>query len=54
MSVLTGLELFDKCVDIDKAHRRTPRSNPATYTGIFTTNAGTLLSKHKKLVSRRL
>lgn len=32
-----GLELFDKCVDIDQSPiGRTPRSNPATYTGIFT------------------
>ncbi|MFT7388836.1 MAG: excinuclease ABC subunit A [Candidatus Endobugula sp.] len=32
-----GLEHLDKCVDIDQsAIGRTPRSNPATYTGIFT------------------
>ncbi|WHI50752.1 excinuclease ABC subunit UvrA [Microbulbifer sp. MLAF003] len=32
-----GLENFDKCVDIDQSPiGRTPRSNPATYTGIFT------------------
>ena len=32
-----GLEQFDKCVDIDQSPiGRTPRSNPATYTGIFT------------------
>jgi excinuclease ABC subunit A len=32
-----GLDLFDKCVDIDQSPiGRTPRSNPATYTGIFT------------------
>ncbi|HET6632473.1 MAG TPA: excinuclease ABC subunit UvrA [Rhodanobacteraceae bacterium] len=32
-----GLELFDKVVDIDQAPiGRTPRSNPATYTGLFT------------------
>ncbi|QFT53454.1 excinuclease ABC subunit UvrA [Microbulbifer sp. THAF38] len=32
-----GLEHFDKCVDIDQSPiGRTPRSNPATYTGIFT------------------
>ena len=32
-----GLELLDKCVDIDQSPiGRTPRSNPATYTGIFT------------------
>ncbi|MFA0810523.1 excinuclease ABC subunit UvrA [Microbulbifer epialgicus] len=32
-----GLEYFDKCVDIDQSPiGRTPRSNPATYTGIFT------------------
>ncbi|HEX7762829.1 MAG TPA: excinuclease ABC subunit UvrA, partial [Cellvibrio sp.] len=34
---IEGLELFDKCVDIDQSPiGRTPRSNPATYTGIFT------------------
>ncbi len=32
-----GLEHFDKVVDIDQSPiGRTPRSNPATYTGIFT------------------
>jgi excinuclease ABC subunit A len=34
---ITGLEHTDKCVDIDQSPiGRTPRSNPATYTGIFT------------------
>ena len=34
---ITGLELVDKCIDIDQSPiGRTPRSNPATYTGIFT------------------
>lgn len=34
---ITGLDLFDKIVDIDQSPiGRTPRSNPATYTGIFT------------------
>ncbi|MDO7653684.1 MAG: excinuclease ABC subunit UvrA, partial [Porticoccus sp.] len=34
---ITGIEHFDKCVDIDQSPiGRTPRSNPATYTGIFT------------------
>ena len=32
-----GMKHFDKCVDIDQSPiGRTPRSNPATYTGIFT------------------
>ncbi|WP_196141091.1 excinuclease ABC subunit UvrA [Aliikangiella sp. G2MR2-5] len=32
-----GMDLFDKVVDIDQSPiGRTPRSNPATYTGIFT------------------
>ena len=34
---LTGLDLLDKVVDINQSPiGRTPRSNPATYTGIFT------------------
>ncbi len=34
---VTGLDLFDKVVDIDQSPiGRTPRSNPATYTGLFT------------------
>ncbi len=34
---LDGLDAFDKVVDIDQSPiGRTPRSNPATYTGIFT------------------
>ena len=34
---IEGLELVDKCIDIDQSPiGRTPRSNPATYTGIFT------------------
>lgn len=34
---ITGMELLDKVVDIDQSPiGRTPRSNPATYTGIFT------------------
>jgi excinuclease ABC subunit A len=34
---IEGLELFDKIVDIDQSPiGRTPRSNPATYTGLFT------------------
>jgi excinuclease ABC subunit A len=36
-SSIEGLELLDKVVDIDqKPIGRTPRSNPATYTGVFT------------------
>ncbi|MCP3679782.1 MAG: excinuclease ABC subunit UvrA [Gammaproteobacteria bacterium] len=32
-----GLSLFDKCVEINQSPiGRTPRSNPATYTGLFT------------------
>jgi excinuclease ABC subunit A len=34
---ITGLEHLDKIIDIDQSPiGRTPRSNPATYTGIFT------------------
>ncbi|MDQ3877914.1 MAG: excinuclease ABC subunit UvrA [Actinomycetota bacterium] len=33
---ITGLELVDKVIDIDQSPiGRTPRSNPATYTGVF-------------------
>jgi len=33
---ITGLDLLDKVIDIDQSPiGRTPRSNPATYTGIF-------------------
>ena len=36
-TLVRGLEQFDKCIDIDQSPiGRTPRSNPATYTGIFT------------------
>ena len=36
-SAINGLEHFDKVVDIDQSPiGRTPRSNPATYTGLFT------------------
>ena len=34
---IDGLDLFTNCVDIDQSPiGRTPRSNPATYTGLFT------------------
>ena len=34
---IQGLEHFDKVIDIDQSPiGRTPRSNPATYTGVFT------------------
>ena len=34
---ITGAELFDKAIEIDQSPiGRTPRSNPATYTGAFT------------------
>ncbi|MCC5859976.1 MAG: excinuclease ABC subunit UvrA [Ectothiorhodospiraceae bacterium] len=37
VDAIQGLELFDKVVDIDQSPiGRTPRSNPATYTGLFT------------------
>jgi len=36
-SRITGLEHIDKVIDIDQSPiGRTPRSNPATYTGVFT------------------
>ncbi len=36
-AAVEGLELIDKVVDIDQSPiGRTPRSNPATYTGLFT------------------
>lgn len=34
---ITGLEYFDKVINVDQSPiGRTPRSNPATYTGLFT------------------
>ncbi len=37
LTSITGLELCDKVIDIDQSPiGRTPRSNPATYTGLFT------------------
>ncbi len=34
---ITGMEFFDKVVNVDQSPiGRTPRSNPATYTGLFT------------------
>ena len=34
---IEGLEYFDKVIDINQSPiGRTPRSNPATYTGLFT------------------
>jgi excinuclease ABC subunit A len=37
LEAIEGLEHFDKVVDIDQSPiGRTPRSNPATYTGLFT------------------
>ncbi|STV66042.1 excinuclease ABC subunit A [Klebsiella pneumoniae subsp. pneumoniae] len=37
---IQGLEHFDKVIDIDQSPiGRTPRSNPATYTGVFTPGA---------------
>jgi excinuclease ABC subunit A len=36
-SKVTGFDLLEKCINIDQSPiGRTPRSNPATYTGIFT------------------
>jgi excinuclease ABC subunit A len=35
LSKRLGLEHVDKVIDIDQSIGRTPRSNPATYTGTF-------------------
>ncbi|MDR3262912.1 MAG: excinuclease ABC subunit UvrA [Clostridiales bacterium] len=37
VGAIKGVEFFDKVIDIDQSPiGRTPRSNPATYTGVFT------------------
>jgi excinuclease ABC subunit A len=37
LETINGVELFDKVVNVDQSPiGRTPRSNPATYTGLFT------------------
>lgn len=37
LSIHFGFGIFDKVIDIDQSPiGRTPRSNPATYTGLFT------------------
>lgn len=46
---IDGLSHFDKVIDIDQSPiGRTPRSNPATYTGLFTP-IRELLPARKKL-----
>ena len=43
-SSVTGMDQIDKCIDIDQSPiGRTPRSNPATYTGIFHPGARVVL-----------
>ena len=49
---ITGVEFFDKVVNVDQSPiGRTPRSNPATYTGLFTPIrdlfAGTPMSRER-------
>lgn len=49
---IEGLENFDKVIDIDQAPiGRTPRSNPATYSGLFTP-IRQLFSKHPEAKMR--
>lgn len=45
---IKGLEHIDKVIDINQSPiGRTPRSNPATYTGVFS-EIRSLLPKHRK------
>ena len=43
MRVLNGIDQLDKVIDIDQSPiGRTPRSNPATYTGVFDNDTGSV------------
>ena len=45
---MSGMDQIDKCIDIDQSPiGRTPRSNPATYTGIFTPVGNSLPAPRK-------
>ena len=51
---ITGLEYLDKVIDIDQSPiGRTPRSNPATYTGLFTTYSR-IICRHPRSTFARL
>ena len=49
---IKGLEHIDKVIDINQSPiGRTPRSNPATYTGLFTFIRDLSFERHKKFNS---
>jgi excinuclease ABC subunit A len=52
---IEGLHFFDKVIDINQSPiGRTPRSNPATYTGIFTPHTRVVCSNTRGAISRLL
>ena len=48
-SSIDGLDFIDKVIEVDQSPiGRTPRSNPATYTGVFTEIQGACLGRWRR------